>query len=584
MKYKDRKNAKRKYKQALLATVATMTLGVSTLGSTASVFAAEDTGKTTVHGQKGFEPAEPLPQQPPAMSVNPEDSFDVFNKALQDFNKNAENLNKLYKENKDTKKAQAEWDAFRAANKHTPYTEIVEEKGKRPVSKNYFFPETPAEGSLKALSVTSSLLSVFAKYNKPGATGFSPDATRDIVISLVNAVPYLSIAGPFLAYVWPSQDKDDVLMGKVKDLIKSDIQTATLEQLNLRYKNTLRSVSYAEATMLHPKSDKMDLTTDVKTAKKDLEDLVTYTESENNNDLAIATLPLYITAAAADLEFKDSIMKKSISGFINSVGHSVPFSESARDVHFSKTQFDKDVTQYQKHVKDIYELKLKKFNDELATLSKSRDAGYVTKETITLDNLRAMYFKANQIVEEEQKAIDGYSSQDAYKLSMITKLNAAKRISEKLKTVDQAYKSYRDSTIDSKSSLLFNKFVFNGVENNDFPTPAWEKNSNGKWVHYNSKKSTDTGWFVDKDYNYYYLSPADGTKNEAGNTFAKGEMMTGWIKLNGEEYYLDDNKENNEDFKGIMGRMLHNETAHIKSLQSDKRYAQHFKPSGAVWH
>ena len=41
MKYKDRKHAKCKYKQALLATVVTMTLGVSTLGSTASVFAAE---------------------------------------------------------------------------------------------------------------------------------------------------------------------------------------------------------------------------------------------------------------------------------------------------------------------------------------------------------------------------------------------------------------------------------------------------------------------------------------------------------------------------------------------------------------
>lgn len=41
MKYKDRKHAKRKYKQALLATVATMTLGVSTLGSTSSAFAAE---------------------------------------------------------------------------------------------------------------------------------------------------------------------------------------------------------------------------------------------------------------------------------------------------------------------------------------------------------------------------------------------------------------------------------------------------------------------------------------------------------------------------------------------------------------
>jgi len=41
MKYKDRKDAKRKYKQALLATVATMSLGVSALGSSISVFADE---------------------------------------------------------------------------------------------------------------------------------------------------------------------------------------------------------------------------------------------------------------------------------------------------------------------------------------------------------------------------------------------------------------------------------------------------------------------------------------------------------------------------------------------------------------
>ncbi|MCU5275055.1 insecticidal delta-endotoxin Cry8Ea1 family protein [Bacillus cereus] len=42
MKYKNRKDAKRKYKQALLATVATMTIGVSTFGSTTSAFAAEE--------------------------------------------------------------------------------------------------------------------------------------------------------------------------------------------------------------------------------------------------------------------------------------------------------------------------------------------------------------------------------------------------------------------------------------------------------------------------------------------------------------------------------------------------------------
>ncbi|MGU3439920.1 hypothetical protein ACLBXI_07475 [Bacillus cereus] len=43
MKYKNRLNAKRKYKQALLATVTTMTLGTSALGGATSAFAAETT-------------------------------------------------------------------------------------------------------------------------------------------------------------------------------------------------------------------------------------------------------------------------------------------------------------------------------------------------------------------------------------------------------------------------------------------------------------------------------------------------------------------------------------------------------------
>lgn len=43
MTYKDRKHAKCKYKPALLATLATMTLGVSTFGSTSPAFAAENT-------------------------------------------------------------------------------------------------------------------------------------------------------------------------------------------------------------------------------------------------------------------------------------------------------------------------------------------------------------------------------------------------------------------------------------------------------------------------------------------------------------------------------------------------------------
>ena len=55
MKYKDRKHAKRKYKQALLATVATMTLGLSVVGGTTPVFADKyaDMGKavTSIAGK-----------------------------------------------------------------------------------------------------------------------------------------------------------------------------------------------------------------------------------------------------------------------------------------------------------------------------------------------------------------------------------------------------------------------------------------------------------------------------------------------------------------------------------------------------
>ncbi|XKK34462.1 hypothetical protein HFP66_01805 [Bacillus sp. A17A.1] len=39
MKYKKRKDAERKYKHALLTTVATITLGVEALGSASSAFA-----------------------------------------------------------------------------------------------------------------------------------------------------------------------------------------------------------------------------------------------------------------------------------------------------------------------------------------------------------------------------------------------------------------------------------------------------------------------------------------------------------------------------------------------------------------
>ncbi len=52
MKYKDRTHAKRKYKQTILIGVTTMTLGVSTLGSTAFAFADEKDKNATQQQKK----------------------------------------------------------------------------------------------------------------------------------------------------------------------------------------------------------------------------------------------------------------------------------------------------------------------------------------------------------------------------------------------------------------------------------------------------------------------------------------------------------------------------------------------------
>ncbi|MFV5916871.1 hypothetical protein, partial [Bacillus cereus] len=69
----------------------------------------------------------------------------------------------------------------------------------------------------------------------------------------------------------------------------------------------------------------------------------------------------------------------------------------------------------------------------------------------------------------------------------------------------------------------------------------------------------------------------------------KGEMMTGWVQVKsdgtmqkdyGAWYYLD-NKEGNRNFKGITGRMLHDEKATVKN--KDGTFKEHsFNQNGTL--
>ncbi|MDA2654253.1 hypothetical protein PDQ31_18160 [Bacillus cereus] len=98
-----------------------------------------------------------------------------------------------------------------------------------------------------------------------------------------------------------------------------------------------------------------------------------------------------------------------------------------------------------------------------------------------------------------------------------------------------------------------------------------------------------TGWLQPYEGNTYYLSPANGTKNDDGKVFNKGEMTTGWMQVgkkgiwdgkHGAWYYLD-NKEGNKDFKGTTGRMLHDETARVKNKQGE--FKKHYFNENGTW-
>ncbi|PGZ56204.1 hypothetical protein COE56_00910 [Bacillus anthracis] len=66
-------------------------------------------------------------------------------------------------------------------------------------------------------------------------------------------------------------------------------------------------------------------------------------------------------------------------------------------------------------------------------------------------------------------------------------------------------------------------------EASDASDGNWEKRS-GKWYFIGKDKIAKTGWILLINI-WYYLSPADGTKNSAGVVFNKGEMMTGWVEI-----------------------------------------------------
>ncbi|MBJ8026011.1 insecticidal delta-endotoxin Cry8Ea1 family protein [Bacillus cereus] len=453
MKYKDRKHAKRKYKQALLATVATMTLGVSTLGSTASVFAAEDTGKTTVQAGGVLQPAEPLPQQQPQMAAAADDASTLpmwaqVDKKIQDLGKTTGAAN--YKVTLDF------------VSKALPVLYKDLRKG------NY-------NNTLRTLSMTASAL-----------------------------IPYGgALISPMLGILWPENGKEDPMkelvkqMGTMMDQKITDYDVDTLKpkvkrlqekaewlekQMNTEdNRSGFYSAGSIEETRRHAAQSLETAFKDViAEASKDK-----YKESE---------LPIYVTIATAHMNF---LKFMEING---------KKSEFQIDDKTMKTLYLADKEEFAKKHYDYVDKVSQTIADKIATNYKtivSGDGPFAGLVQPTFDEI-------NKLNRERQQELS--------------------RVSLALTVNNPAFLEAVGRSSEGYEAVVFN---------------AW-KTINNKWYYYDNDGLKKIGWHQ-AGTKYYYLSVKDGTKNSAGTTFNKGEMVTGWIKAADRWYYLSKGNEQNYD-------------------------------------
>lgn len=288
--------------------------------------------------------------------------------------------------------------------------------------------------------------------------------------------------------------------------------------------------------------------------------LMHFTQQENN---AIVDLPIYTKVAAAHILFLKYMKTHGTDSKLFRYDKS-----STLNAEFKTDNIESTINTYAKYIEDTFE----KGNNNLVTLLKTRDTKIAEKRNLIVPGIPVNIGTESRI-HTLDKEING--------------INDLK--------VEEKQALYRDLTVGEGSfeAISGKKLTYTNF--------GWIKDE-GKWYYLSlysgfqnyDRKTFDkgelvTGWLQPYEGNTYYLSPADGTKNDDGKVFDKGEMTTGWMQVgkksvwdgeHGAWYYLD-NKEGNKDFKGITGRMLHDEKARVKNREG--KFIEHsFNENGTL--
>lgn len=510
MKYKDRAHAKRKYKQAILATVATITLGVSTLESTSSAFAAENSISS---------------QQAPSASTTTSDVFKV----------EKDGTIKILKDQLFTTDTLKAIGSLGGSVLKQAYTDAHTNNGN---FNNTF--RTLTMGTTALIPYGGVIISPLIGLLWPE----NVDAQKNQIKKMMEELATMM-----------DQKIEDYDLGTLKQ------QTKALMKDLQSFEDSINGKPLAKS----PTAGSIEETrrTNALIINTKFKDIIQLCQKE---DQKIAELPIFTIIATAHLEFLHFMEK-------NGQSSKIQFDAESLETQFTN-DIPKFAEDYIHHVQQTYKLGEQQFNQKMydvATNTPSsnvnRNINYTSEEEI-MGRMQKYIFDLHPLangygdkIKQMQDALKNYGKlrddrNQYYRSTLNNKAFQVAAIGDWKQENNKWY--FIDTKKEKKTNWLQlgDKWYYLNPENNNIKNSAGVTFKPGEMITgkidingktYFFKPDTGemaTGWAKDGD-TYYYLSPTDNNKNwdakqgrdaaNGGATFNKGEMMYGWLDL--DHYY-----------------------------------------------
>ncbi|PEV57419.1 hypothetical protein CN422_17965 [Bacillus cereus] len=346
-------------------------------------------------------------------------------------------------------------------------------------------------------------------YTNAYSTDFN-NASRELAMGITALIPYAGvIISPLLGLIWP-ENTSDSQMKQVEKMIQEEIKTYDISTIQSSYKTLLDFQKKFEYSMIEKGIKKSTRKTNAINADNKFVELIH--ASSKDEKLEEAELPIYTITATSHLAFLKSMQ-------LDEVQTDAGIDKGTFNSNFNNLK--EKTTEYTKHIKDTYN---KKHKD---VIKKIEDIGKKYK----LSEIDATNYE--EVLKKKQKELNGY-------IRSVGDRNGT--LSYKVTQIDKDIETCDKLSIELKN--YYNQ-TWGNTAFQMLAVGAWKK-VNDKWSFIDSNGQRKTGW-LEIGSNWYYLSPADDTKNYKGEIFKKGEMMTGRVEIDGKWYYFNSKTGEMED-------------------------------------